>query len=239
MTPGVLVGARIAVTRPAEQAEELASPLRSLGADVVICPLIRVVAKQFEANPRDFSWVIFTSVNGVEIFMREVPRFDTPVACVGSVTAARAQELGLDVQAVPEKFVGDAIVAAMGDVRGMRVLVVRASRSENNLVELLGSAGAIVSEVAVYDTEPDVETAKRLQGELGTVDVVTFTSSSAVRSFAEHVRAETVLKTVMIGPVTAQTAEDLGIPVTAVAEPHTASGMVEAIVNLWQMNGLR
>ena len=234
MTPGVLIGARIAVTRPAEQAEELASPLRSLGADVVICPLIRIVAREFDANPRDFSWVVFTSVNGVEIFMRDRARFSTPVACVGAVTADAARSFGLDVRAVPEKFLGDAVAEVMGDVNGARVLIVRASRSENNLLELLNAAGASVVEVAVYDTEADMAGAARLREELGRVDVVTFTSSSAVRSFAEHVGNGKDLKVVVIGPVTAQTAVEMGVEVTAVAEPHTTAGIVDAIVKLWE-----
>jgi uroporphyrinogen III methyltransferase/synthase len=135
---------------------------------------------------------------------------------------------------VHDPSIGDALADAMGDVKNKRVLLVRAARSENNLVALLQEEGASVSDVAVYDTEADTAGATRLKHEIGSVDVVTFTASSAVRSFVEHVGPSAGPNVVVIGPITAQTARDLGIQVAAVAKPHTATGIVEAIVKLWE-----
>ena len=68
-----LTGSRIAVTRAANQAEELALPLEEAGATVYRCPLIRIEPYAVDDRMRsvlqtlgDFDWLIFTSVNGVE-----------------------------------------------------------------------------------------------------------------------------------------------------------------------------
>jgi uroporphyrinogen-III synthase len=67
----------------------------------------------------------------------------------------------------------------------------------------------------------------------GEVDIITFTSASTVRHFstvvgspAELTRVPTV---VCIGPSTAAAAEEAGLVVTAVAEPHNTDGLVAAV----------
>lgn len=239
MTPGVLFGARVAITRPLDQAKELAAALRERGADVVICPLLKITPTRFDVDPSEFDWIIFTSVNGVELFMSAVATpVRVPVACVGAVTAARARELGLDVRAVPERFVGDAVATALRAVtslQGKNVLLARAAHSENNLVELLRAEGARVRDLEVYRTTADEEGAEKLKREISdsAVDIITFTSSSTVRYYAQYVGATGRAAVAVIGPVTAQTAIELGIEVAVEAEPHTTHGLVDAIEKLW------
>ena len=98
--------------------------------------------------------------------------------------------------------------------------------------------GAVVDEVAVYHTRAVTESKDllitRLKG--GQVDLVTFTSSSTVRNFKALLpkdQAETLLKGVTIasiGPITTQTAMDLGMDVHITAETYTIDGLVEAIL---------
>ena len=103
-----LTGSRIAVTRAAYQAEELALPLEEAGATVYRCPLIRIEPYAVDDRMRsvlqtlgDFDWLIFTSVNGVEQTMRCLAAVNADagglsgkrIACVGPATAAAAAML--------------------------------------------------------------------------------------------------------------------------------------------------
>ena len=64
------------------------------------------------------------------------------------------------------------------------------------------------------------------------VDAVTFTSSSTVTNFCDVVGPLTAPQpsVISIGPVTSQSARDLGLRVDAEADPHTIDGLLEALV---------
>jgi uroporphyrinogen-III synthase len=73
------------------------------------------------------------------------------------------------------------------------------------------------------------------------VDAILFTSGSTVRALTEAVQADPISRQqlhntliVCIGPVTAQVAHDLGLPVGLVAEEHTTDGLVQALVDHFQ-----
>ena len=65
------------------------------------------------------------------------------------------------------------------------------------------------------------------------IDVATFTSSSTVLNLAKlldgDIRGLAEATVACIGPVTAQTASDLGIHVDIVASEHTIDGLVSAL----------
>src|SRR5437764_14512888 len=74
-----LSGRTVMITRAREQAAEFAAALESFGARVVSCPTIEIVAPDTYAlldeaieNLFGYDWVIFTSVNGVEHFLRRL-----------------------------------------------------------------------------------------------------------------------------------------------------------------------
>jgi uroporphyrinogen-III synthase len=61
------------------------------------------------------------------------------------------------------------------------------------------------------------------------VDAVTFTSSSTVRGFLAGGPVPAGAKVICIGPITAQTARECGLTVTAVAGQYTEDGLIEAL----------
>ena len=70
-----LAGLRVVITRPEIQAGGFADRLRALGAEPVLFPTIAIVPPEMGgpldqaiARLRDYDWIIFTSVNGVENF---------------------------------------------------------------------------------------------------------------------------------------------------------------------------
>lgn len=71
----------------------------------------------------------------------------------------------------------------------------------------------------------------------GSVDVVTFTSSSTVRNFVElakDIDLADAMKDVLvasIGPVTSDTARELGLTVGVEADEYTIPGLVQAVAD--------
>ena len=117
----MLNGLRIVVTRAAHQAEELAAPLRGLGAEVLIVPVIGIAPpanlqplKDARTEIAKYDWIIFTSVNAISAFgpiSQGAPR----VATIGSATREFAEAHGFTVSVTPEKYVAESLVECMGD----------------------------------------------------------------------------------------------------------------------------
>jgi uroporphyrinogen III methyltransferase / synthase len=121
------------------------------------------------------------------------------------------------------------------------VLVPRADIGRELIADELRKQGAEVTEVVAYRTvvaEPEREGEPDVYRMLldRRIDVVTFTSASAVRNFVRVVGAEPaadLLRTTIvasIGPVTAEAAAQCNIETTILPAQYTISSLVEAIV---------
>lgn len=241
------------VTRPRRQADDLSSALRELGAEVLEYPTIAIEAPEDPEPMRravrslpDYDWVVFTSVNGVDHTLGALAEergaaagfpATARVAAIGPATAAALREAGIDVEIVPEEYRAEALVDSIRDAAerldGRRVLLARAAEARDVLPERLREAGARVDEVAAYRTvlgRPEVDDLEaRLRR--GEVDWLTFTASSTVRNFVELAGDEAgEARVAAIGPITAGTARDLGLPVDVVADEYTVPGLVRALV---------
>ncbi len=247
-----LFGMKILITRPREKAFETASQLRELGADPVIFPTIAIrPPKSWEpldravADLSTYDWVIFTSTNGVRFFwqrLREAGRdarafSGTRLAAIGPITARELASRGLQADLIPDEYVAESILHHLVDLQGTSILLPRADIARPLLAEGLEEAGARVDEVVAYRTVPAAaEDVERVQAMLatGALDVLTFTSSSTVCQFVHSVgplpeRSEGTV-VACIGPVTAQTARELGLPVHVSAREHTIAGLLDALV---------
>ena len=253
-----LFGRRVLVTRPREQARDLVERLAALGADTVEAPMIRITPPddptpllQAAERPSEFDWIVFTSANSVEGFMtallshhRDVRALHGPKLCtVGPGTAERLRRYSVVADLLPDEYRAEGVLdalAAHGSLDGARVLLPRSDIGREIVAEQLRKGGALVTDVIAYRTildelqregDPDV------YGLLleGRIDVVTFTSASAVRNFVKVYGADQVadlLKTTtvaVIGPVTADAARQAGITVSVQPDAYTIGGLVEAI----------
>jgi uroporphyrinogen-III synthase len=112
------------------------------------------------------------------------------------------------------------------------VLCPRADVAPEGLEEALSRKGWTPERVEAYRTRLARSLPKEARDALrrGEVDAVTFTSASTVRGFVRAFRAvRGSPKVVCIGPVTAREAREHGLPVSAVARPHTMEGLVAAL----------
>jgi uroporphyrinogen III methyltransferase/synthase len=250
-----LFGQRIVVTRTREQASQLSRQLLERGAEVLEVPTIRIVPpKQKEplvealAGLGAYDWLIFTSPNGVtaffDHFFKAFPDLRdlgaVRIAAVGPATAAEVKELHLQVDLMPDDYVAAEIARALADyesIENLKILLLRAQVASPELPKLLEDRGAIVDDIACYQTVPETEdltgTAARLLE--GGADWITFTSSSTVENF--HLRFDLPamlkkfprLKAAAIGPETSKALTALGIQPTVEAHPHTIEGLVGAL----------
>ncbi len=250
-----LFGKRIAVTRAREQASDLVGMLSALGAECLEFPTIKVEPPD-DFSPLDkaienlsaYDWLIFTSVNGVDFFfqrlfangrdMRSFHKIKTAV--IGPATSDRLFCYGLKSDIIPESYRAESVIDAFRDVnlKGKRILLPRAEEARVILPEELAKMGALVDEITAYRTMAVSDDSAGLIKELKnkTIDLITFTSSSTVKNFAALLPAgmiEEFMKDIVvaaIGPVTADTAKDMGFKVDIIAESFTIPGLCDAIL---------
>jgi uroporphyrinogen-III synthase len=246
------------VTRAREQAGDLVRELEALGAQVVAAPTIRIVPladlSALRAALRrepSYDWVVFTSQNTVHVVCDRLADWGlapgdltrAAVAAIGPATAEALTQRGVAADLVPERFVAEAVVAAFaarGDVRGKHVLVPRAREARDALPEGLRGLGALVDVIPVYETVRETGDGSGLAAEIlaGTIDAITFTSSSTVRGFVELVGPAAATShrfaAAAIGPITAGTARGLGIPVAIEARDYTVAGLVAAMARYFE-----
>jgi uroporphyrinogen-III synthase len=243
-----LAGQRVVVTRAAHQAEELARPLRALGAEVILLPVIGIAPP---ADPRPlkdavrelnhYGWIVFSSVNAVMAVANELgagaksPR--ARIAVVGTATRQAVEKLGWRVDIVPAKFVAEELAASIPEesLRGERVLIPSAAVTRDVLARELANRGAIVDVVEAYRNvmpEEAREQANQVFAIEPKPDWVVFTSSSAVDNLIALVGAGGLsgVKIASIGPVTSASIEVHGLTVDVQPEDHTVAGLVRGMM---------
>ncbi len=251
-----LMGRRIVVTRAREQASDLVQRLTEYGAECIQCPTIQVgpppdwagLDRAIETLDQ-YRWIVFTSVNGVDYFFRRLFENGLDVralghiktAAIGPATADRLRTWGLKSDIVPESYRAESVVEAFTAkmVKGSRILLPRAMEARSVLPVELTRMGALVDEVTAYETRQAENSATDLIARLTeeTIDMVTFTSSSTVKNFHRLLPPDRVdrlmdgVSVASIGPITSQTARDLGLSVTIEADTYTIPGLIQAILN--------
>ncbi len=253
-----LMGRSIVVTRSREQAGELVRRLSDLGAECLECPTIKVVPTD-DVKPLDkaldnlssYDWLIFTSINGVDFFFSRLFEKNKDVrdlnhirtAVIGSATAKRLLDFGFKSDIVPESYKAESMVKAFAkeDITGKKILLPRAKEARPVLPLELTQMGAFVDDIEAYVTKAVKDNAdvilKRLQER--TINMITFTSSSTVKNFRALLPSEGFdrlmqgITIASIGPITADTARNLGFDVHIVAKASTIPELCDAIVQYY------
>ena len=244
-----LHGKKVVVTRARPQASGLARRLNDLGAEVIQLPAIRIeptlddegVRKAME-EVEDYALICLTSPNGANLLFEALRASGrdaralsgATIAAIGPGTAEALSSHGVTADLVPEKFVAEELASALEQVEvdGKRILIARASEARDVLPAALDERGARVDVVALYrtvaeDLDPDTLESAR------DADYVTFTSSSTVKNLLEALPGESLPgspRTVSIGPVTSETAREMGLAVDVEAVRHDIDGLIDALV---------
>jgi uroporphyrinogen-III synthase len=231
-------GAGVLVTRPAGEADPLVEALRRRGVEVWAVPTVALETIAFDPpDLADYDWVVVTSSSGAHsLLARTVLQPGPRWAAVGPVTARELARLGVSAEAVPERARGVEVAGAMARVHplaGRRVLLARASAASGDLPAVLKDAGALVEELAVYQTVEGPESSRRplnLALAEDTLRTVVFASGSAVRGLLKLAeRDPRRLLAVTIGPATTAVASEHGFRVAAESERASVEGLLEVI----------
>lgn len=257
-----LHGRTIVVTRARDEASSFALILKSHGAAVIEFPTIETVppdsfAQLDEAINRlsEYSWIIFTSARGVSYFLKRLAFAGRDlrdlkgikICAIGPKTALELKRLFIDVDLVPDEYRAEAVVAGLGcqKLSGARILLPRAAKARDVIPEELRKLGAAVDVVEAYKTiRPQVDASAILErSKHGQIDAITFTSSSTVENFAKSIGpldAAGLLKGVAvaaIGPITAKSAEALGLKVDLIPGEYTIEALASALVDYFKAKG--
>lgn len=241
-----LAGMKIMVTRPRERISRISSMLREEGAEVLEAPSIRIVPVEKNeeltralAAIREFTWIVFTSPSGVRIFREELKKRRTDIrslshlkiAVIGEGTARALEEWGLYPELMPEKYdgshLGGALAAAVK--KGEKVLIPRARIGNRELTQKLEDAGAVVTDLPIYDTEYEtfswIDYKKEFEENHSWA---MFTSASTVRGFVKSAGDLdfSKVRALCIGEMTEKEASLAGMKTFTAAKP-TLQALVE------------
>jgi uroporphyrinogen-III synthase len=196
-----LLGRRIVITRPREQAARLATALEQAGAEPVVFPLIEIgppadpaaLAATIDQLER-FDWAVFSSPTAVDqaiarIRARRALPQHWSVAAIGEGTERALARHGIaPVLAPRERFDSEALLALgpLADLHGRSVVIFRGQDGRQTLGDGLTARGAQVHYAGCYTRSPPAADGAGLlaRARRGELDALILTSSEAVRTLA-------------------------------------------------------
>ena len=207
---------RVAVTRAAGQADELARRLEAIGCEPVVWPLIAVEPLGGgPVDPSPYDWIVVTSPNGAAELARRLTAPPRRLAAIGPGTAAALRERGFEPNLVPRESTQEGLLAELPRPAG-RVLVAAAEGARRVIVDALAADFLVLYRTIELAPDDPPE-----------VDVVLLASPSAARSLART--AARAVPVVVIGPQTADAARELGLDVPGEAAGHDLDGLLAAL----------
>lgn len=228
---------RVLITRAAADAPSLRDGVIRLGAQPICVPLLERVFLPIDRATLSAlrpDWYVFTSQWAVDALVRTglVSLLNSSkVAAVGQHTARALTQHGIAVQFTPSISTsaslfqelplntGDCIVHPRGDLA-----------SQEDVRTWVPTNIRLHTPVVYQNVVP--QNAFRDLDEQHPFDVVTFCSSSAASRFNEwRIRQPDIPPPmcIAIGPTTAATCHQLGLPVASVATSHTVAGVLDAL----------
>jgi uroporphyrinogen III methyltransferase / synthase len=235
-----LFGHRVLVTREHAQGFE---PLAELGAEILEFPTVEIVPPEsYEELDRSidriesYTWLIFTSRNGVKFFFDRFFQKDRDIrdlkgikiCSIGTKTAKELKKYGLKVDLIPDEFRAEGLIEAFAHeyrersssagreikanvFKNIRFLLPRAEKAREIFPEKVRELGGEIDVPVTYRTIKPESKGKRLRRFLraGKISLATFTSGATFHNFMDIVGkdAEEMLKGVTIAVIGPVTAK--------------------------------
>jgi len=250
----------IVITRAKGQISEAKALLKNAGAFVFDLPAL-VIDYPEDMTHLDmaidqinkFDWIIFLSSNGIKYLNKrllskgsslKICCNELKIAVVGEKTAQYLSNAGIVADYIPPNFIAESLVKHFPcSVKNLQILIPRVQSGGNNLIiENLLSLGALVQEVAAYESRcPEsipLKTINALQS--NTIDAILFSSGKTVKNTAFLLQKhfgrewESILgevKLFSIGPQTTLECQRNFGRVDKEAEKYTFEGLLKATIN--------
>ena len=247
-----LAGRAIVVTRPARQADGLASLIRAAGGDAILFPVIEIRDAE-DPGPLHaviealdgFEVAVFISPNAVNMAMTAITaRRRLPpglvVAAIGPGSVRELARFGVgEVIAPSGRSDSEALLELpqLGELRGKRVVVFRGQGGRELLGDTLQARGALVEYAECYRrTRPESDPAPLLDAwRRNGLSAITVTSSEGLRHLFDLVGTAghaPLVKTPLFAPHPriAHAARELGFATVIATEPGD-EGLIAALVD--------
>lgn len=242
----LIVGTRSFTSRMAEA-------LKKDGIEAIEFPCVEIIPQREEIPEEEellgYDWLVFTSANGVKIFLDEIARrrmdirklMNLKIACIGSGTAAALEKAHLYADLVPKTFTTEALAQELVRKAGKneKILILRAAEGNPLLTNSLENEKIQYRDCKIYRaqySEPEVSGGEyfvRGSGSAGSsCDLCILASAGGVRSYLEKNRIPETAKAVCIGALTAAELERLTGIKPVVARQCSVEGIRQCVLNL-------
>ena len=249
-----LFGKTVVVTRARSQASAFREKLAAQGANVVEAAAIKTSPLElFEEdiriinNTKQYQCIVFTSGEGVRYFFDALYKEgkdtralgNSKVAAIGCATARELHKYGIVPDIIPVDYKAESAVEALEEElnAGDSVLLIQPKVARDVIPRCLRHRNMDVDILRLYETTQDTSQQEALVTALteGTVDYITFTSSSTVTNTIQLLGDDALAllgktKIACIGPITAATAMSAGLKPAIISDVYTTDGLVNAIV---------
>lgn len=195
---GPLSGVRVGVTGTEGFAARLAAALGKQGAETVKLSFLETVPSERPLPELSgFSWLVFTSPNGVRIFLEKMKQerrdlrtlAGKRIAVIGPGTGETLAESGLIFDLMPEIHDASHLGAALAERMGPdeRALLLRSELGSPALTQKLSGAGREYEDFALYELREKPGQREKVFRRLreNPPDYLLFGSASGVRSFVD------------------------------------------------------
>ena len=250
----------IVITRAKGQISEAKTIFKNAGAFIFDLPALVIdypdnmtLLDKVIDQINKFDWIIFLSSNGIKYLNKrlldkgsslKICSNEIKIAVVGEKTAQYLSSAGIDADYIPPDFIAESLVKHFpSPVKDLSILIPRVQSGGNNLIiDNLLSRGALVKEVAAYESRcPEsipLETINAFQSK--TIDAILFSSGKTVKNTAfllqKHFGREwkAILREVKlfsIGPQTTLECHRNFGRVDKEADKYTFEGLLKATIN--------
>lgn len=241
---------KVLITRADHQCKSIEKLLAYKGAETARLPMIAIrpikdqsFIESIVTDLESIDWVVFTSVNSVNYFFEALENYDVKVhfltdlriATVGEKTKAAVEKIGYRSNFVPIEYTAKMLAKQLPIFGHERILIPQSTKANNEYVDLLREQCQEVIPLPIYENYEPTYTREGLVSVLDkNFDWITFFSGSAVVNFTKQLKIHNLslpmVKVAVVGPSTKKVAEDNGFTISALANPYTEEGVVEAIL---------
>lgn len=240
----VLSGKRILVTGSRNMADSLEKEFEQYGGETIAISLVETIPDYSDCddifnNLEKYSWFIFTSANGVNIFFDRLRDLRVDIrklanarfAVVGTSTKKALEKYGLYADFIPSKFTSKILAEELSKelTDKDKILIVRGKQGKNFIEDKFSDMSVEFDKICIYETIQDERRADEVKRICPDVDYIVVTSGSGAIALRDMAGCEHD-NIVAIGPVTKRDCEEAGLRVKLVAEEFDARGIVDVIV---------
>ncbi len=188
-----------------------------------------------------YDWVVFTSQNAISLFFQSMGKNNVDYRClsgvkfavIGSGTGEALKHYGFHADFIPKRYTAEDLAEELSKMihEGEHILLPRALQSNPVLAFRLRTAGALVTDLPIYDVEGVLtEDCKGLEE----MNTILLASGSGARGFAKQLQEaglclSSKTKIACIGEVTARAARESLGPVDITATVNDVQGLVDAL----------